>query len=87
MKDERIIQVPGCVVERELLVTFRLLLLLLSRSAPHRCKSVFHEQFGLANAFIDARTGGDGIALLGPPTHLFKGMTGGVTLVQQLFYF
>ena len=31
-RDERIIQVPGCVVERELLVTFRLLLL--SRSAP-----------------------------------------------------
>ena len=35
-RDERIIPAPGCVVERELLVTCGLLSLLLSRSAPHR---------------------------------------------------
>ena len=71
------------MVEGELLVTIRLLLLL-SRAAPHRCKAFVHGQLSLATALVDAITGEGGIVLLGLPTHLYKRFRRGVTMAQMV---
>ena len=56
----------------EVMIAVVVVVVVVVARGPTSMQTVFYEQFGCQGPFIDAKTGGDGLASLGPPIRLFK---------------